>query len=96
MSGTTCISSGLKTTSSQIYTGRGTLNALTVITDGTNAATVILYDGTSAAGNELAKAVVPGANGGAIQTWNLAIRCLTGIYASISGTGAACIVHYGA
>lgn len=96
MSGTTCISSGLLTTSGQVYTGRGTLNAVTVLTDGTNAATVTLYDNTSAAGTVIFKALIPGASGSASDAYNLAIRCQNGIYASISGTGANAIVYYGA
>jgi len=96
MSGTTCLSSDLKSADAQIWTGRGTLNSLSVFTDGTNAATVTLYDNTAASGVVLAQAKVPGSNLGAFQAWNLAIRCQNGIYAHVSGTGANYIVHYGA
>lgn len=97
MSGTTCLSSGLRTADAAIYVGRGTLNSVSIITDGTNAATVTLYDNASAAtGNVLFKGVVPGANSSETVAWNLAVRCLNGIYADVSGTGAAYVVYYGA
>lgn len=96
MSGTTCLSSGLQTADGQIYTGRGTLNALTVITDGTNDASVVLYDNTAASGTVLAKISCDGTNNSEFQGWNLAVRCVNGIYADVTGTGAGYIVHYGA
>lgn len=96
MSGTTCISSDLQTTDQQIYTGRGTLNAVTILTDGTNAATLTIYDNTSAAGTVLFKMIVPGASQSNHAEYNLAIRCTTGLYADVSGTGASYIVYYGA
>jgi hypothetical protein len=97
MSGTTCVSSGLRTADAPIYVGRGTLNAFTVVTDGTNAATVTLYDNaTAATGNVLAKMVVGGSAGTGFQAWNLAVRCLNGIFADVSGTGAGYIVYFGA
>ena len=96
MSGTTSISSGLLSADAQIYTGRGTLQGLTVLTDGTNAATVTLYDNTAASGTVIAKLVVAGADRQGFQSWNFHPRCLNGIYADVSGTGASYIVHYGA
>ncbi len=96
MSGTSSISSGLQTADAQIYTGRGTLQALTVITDGSNDATVTLYDNTAASGTVLAKLVVDGTANTGFQSWNFHCRCLNGIYADVSGTGASYIVHYGA
>ena len=96
MSGTTCLTSGLQTADALIYTGRGTLNALTVMTDGTNAATVTLYDNTTNSGTVLAQSIVLGADRTGFQAWNLAVRCKNGIYADVTGTGASYIVHYGA
>jgi hypothetical protein len=96
MSGTTAISSGIKAADTLIYTGRGTLNGLTVYTDGTNAATVTLYDGTTAAGNILTQVIVAGADRTESVIFNLAVRCLNGIYADVTGTGATYIVYFGA
>ncbi len=96
MSGTSSISSGLQTADAQIYTGRGTVQALTVITDGTNAATVTLYDNTTASGTVLAQMIVAGADRTGFQSWNFHCRCLNGIYADVTGTGASYIVHFGA
>lgn len=97
MSGTTCISSGLQSASTSIYTGRGTLNAVTVISDGTNAATVTIYDNAIAAsGNVLSVVTISGGMDGQTVAWNLAVRCLNGLYCSVAGTGCQAIVYYGA
>jgi hypothetical protein len=96
MSGTTCLSSGLLSADTLIWTGRGTVNALTVFTDGTNAATVTLYDNTTNSGTAIAQLICPGSQRTESQAWNLAIRCANGIYADVTGTGATFIVHYGA
>jgi len=97
MTGTTCLSSDLRTADAAIYVGRGTLNAVTVLTDGTNAATLTIYDNASAAsGTVLYKSIVAGADLQKADVYNLAIRCVNGLYADISGTGAAYIIHYGA
>ncbi len=97
MSGTTCISSGLLTADKSIYDGRGTLNAITITTDGTNAATLTIYDNASAAsGTVLYQGKVAGAALSHDQAWNLAVRCENGLYADISGTGASYIVYFGA
>ena len=97
MSGTTCLSSGLFITDALITEGRGTLNALTVVSDGTAAATVTLYDSATApTGRVLAKLAIGGAAGSGFQSWNLAVRHLNGIYADLTGAGAGFIVYYGA
>lgn len=97
MSGTTAISSGLRTADAAIYVGRGTLNGLVVNTDGTNAATVTLYDNaTTNSGTVLAQVIVAGADRTRDVIFNLATRCLNGIYADVTGTGAAYIVYFGA
>jgi len=96
MSGTTCLSSDLLSASAIVYTGRGTLNALTVLTDGTNPATVTVYDNTAASGVVLMKGFVQGTDRTNTIALNLAVRCKNGLYVSISGTGAAAIVYYGA
>jgi hypothetical protein len=88
------VGSGELTSSAQVKTGKCFLSAVLVITDGTNAATVILYDNTSAAGKKLWEGVVAGATQYGGRNWTFPVRVETGIYCSISGTGASAIVEY--
>lgn len=89
-------SSGLKSSSAVIAARPARLLGLQVLADGTNAATVIIYDNASAAsGTILAKVIVDAtltAQDARIPLCGVAAN--NGIYASISGTGAECIVHY--
>jgi hypothetical protein len=89
-------SSGLLAASAVVMARPGRLSGLIVLTDGTNAATVTVYDNaTAASGKVLAKLIVAGASQSA--SLNLPSGRVTvdqGIYCSISGTGAAAIVHY--
>ena len=88
-------SSGEKTSSAAILAMPGALQTVVVTADGTNQATVILYDNASAAsGTILARVIVDA--GLVFESLHLTIPvvALNGIYASISGTGAACVVHY--
>jgi hypothetical protein len=87
-------SSGEKTASAAIVTGPGALQTVIVTADGTNAATVVIYDSLSAAGTILARVVVDA--GLVFESLHLTIPVVanTGIYLSISGTGAAAVVHY--
>lgn len=89
-------SSGLKSSSAVISALPGRLTGLQVQTDGTNAATVTIYDSASAAsGLVLAKFSVLGASlAGDAHLPEGGIVANQGIYASISGTGATCIVTY--
>ncbi len=95
MTGTTCLSSGLQTGNAQIYTGRGTLNAVTVINASGGATTLTVYDGTDNTGTVLHKHVGTGANFSEDMAWNLAIRCKNGIYVEVSA-GGNYIIYYGA
>lgn len=89
------ISSGLKTSSAVIQTGRNRINAVTLI-GGSTASSVIIYDNASAAsGTVLAKAT---------QATNLVtthiifenpIVAENGLYLSLAGTGAEAILYYG-
>lgn len=93
---TSSITSDLKTTAAVIAVGRSRVNAVTVLTDGTNAATVILYDNASAAsGKVLAKVIVPGANRTEHVVFFNPIVAENGVFASVSGTGAEYIVYIG-
>lgn len=89
-------SSGLVAASTAIMARSGRLTGLLALADGTNAATIILYDNaTAASGTVLAKIVVK-----ATDTFETAhipdagIDCLNGVYAALSGTGAACVVYF--
>ncbi len=88
-------SSGLKTSSAAIVPGPCFFYGVEIITDGTNPATVIVYDHASAAsGTEAFKGTVAGTNnfGGILNA--MPVNMQYGIYATVSGTGAAFIIYY--
>jgi hypothetical protein len=88
-------SSGLKASSAIISANTSYLIGLNIVSDGTNTATVIVYDNASAAsGTAVVKALIPGAVGSDYFHFAEPIICNNGIYVSISGTGAAAIVHW--
>lgn len=88
-------SSGLQSADALIYTGRNRINAITVLTDGTNAATLVVYDATSATGTVVAKAVVAGASLTGHFIFENPVLCENGIYADVTGIGAGYIVYFG-
>jgi hypothetical protein len=90
-------SSGLKSADALIFTGRNRINAVTILSDGTNACNVIIYDATSATGTVVAKVSI-----GALSlkttehiVFENPVVCEDGIYADVTGTGANYIVYYG-
>ena len=89
------ISSGVLNADTLIFTGRNRINALTVITDGTNAATVSLYDNTSAANKIAVQGKCVGANLEKHYIFENPVIMENGIYADVTGTGATFIVFYG-
>jgi len=92
----TATSSDLKSADAAIVSRNCRLLGIQLLTDGTNAATLILYDNNSAAsGKVVAKLSVAGA--GLFLSPSLpnpGVECSNGIYADVSGTGAAYIIHY--
>lgn len=89
-------SSGLKSADAAILAMPGRLMGIHLVADGTNAAALVVYDNASAASG-LALAKLSIAATGTFQSINLpeeGIVCNNGIYADVSGTGAAYIVHY--
>ena len=86
-------SSGLLATSQLVSSEAGVIGACIVLTDGVNNATIIVYDNTSGSGKVLYKFIVSGADniGGAV---NLPVRFDTGVYVSITGTGAAALIYF--
>jgi hypothetical protein len=84
------------TGSSVILAQDGFLFGCLVETDGTNAVTLSLYDNASAgSGKVLRKIIVPGANNYGGFELPIGIEIAKGIYATVSGTGAAFWVTYG-
>lgn len=95
MSGTSQSSGLLGAGTNTVYTGKGTLTAVTVISDGTNAATATVYDNTVGSGTVLAKALVSGAIGVFHLPFPIHVRCDVGLTVVLSGTGSGVILHYG-
>lgn len=87
-----------QTTSRVVHTGFGYYTGCRVFTDGTNDATLILYDALAASGLIIDKIVVKGDQlmGGVEKAkgpGRSGFPFHTGMYASISGTGASYLLH---
>lgn len=91
----TSISSGVLNADTLIATGRNRVNAITVLTDGTNAATLELYDNTTASGTVRVKGRCVGASLQNHIIFENPVLFENGIYADVTGTGATFIVFYG-
>lgn len=91
----TCRSSGPKSASALVATGRNLLHGVIVAADGTNDATVTVYDNTSAAGTKLLEVVVDGAIRSQQFDFSRPVVAELGLYVAISGTGAGATVFYG-
>lgn len=92
----TSLSSGLKTSDTAILDRRGILTGVMIVTDKTNDASLIIYDNASAAsGTALFKGLVVGTEDSRyFDLGSLNVRCVNGLYADVSGTGAEYIVYY--
>lgn len=88
-------SSGLQTTDQLIFTGRNRINAITLIADGTNAANVVVYDNTTNTGLVVGKASAKATDTTVHIIFENPVVCENGIYADVTGTGAAYIVYFG-
>jgi len=89
-------SSGLKTTDSAIAVGRNRINAITLIADGTNAASVVVYDNaTTTSGTVLGKVTAVSGQGTVHVIFENPVIAENGVYADVTGTGAAYIVYFG-
>ena len=89
------ISSGVLNTDTLVFTGRNRINAITVLTDGTNAATVDIRDGTTVSGTIKLTGKCVGANLINHLIFENPVVVENGIYVDLTGTGATCIVYYG-
>ena len=88
-------SSGLQTGDAAIYARPSSVTSITLISDNTNACTVVLYDNASAAtGTVLAKLSVKATDSMQFAHFDAPIIANNGIYADVTGTGAAYIVTY--
>lgn len=92
---TTSISSGLQTADATIASGRNRINAITLITDGTNAATLLVYDNTAASGTVIAKVTAAAIQNTVHVVFEKPVKAENGLYADVTGTGAGYIVFYG-
>lgn len=88
-------SSGVINTDTLLFTGKNRVNALTVLTDGTNAATVDLKDGTTSSGTIKVTGKCVGASLVNHFLFEKPVYFENGIYIDLTGTGATCIVYFG-
>jgi hypothetical protein len=95
MTGTN-ISSDLQTADAAVLDRRGILTGVQLISDLTNDMSLIIYDNASAAtGVVLFKGQLVGTEDSKyIRLPDGGIRCTNGLFADVTGTGAAYIVHY--
>lgn len=88
------------TADTAVVTGSGRLMGVLLEGNATNAASVIVYDNTAASGTILCKLLLPGnAAGEGVQIAQAeapkdGIVFNNGVYADISGTGAAMILYF--
>lgn len=90
------VSSGLKTTSGVIATGKNYLKGVKLLADGTNAASATIYDNTDASGKILWQGAIP-ATGVAVplDDFSHMVQAELGLYLALTGTGASAIVYFG-
>ena len=89
-------SSGLLNASGVIFAGRQRVNALTIFSNGLVDATVALYDNPSAGSGKIGvQGLCVGANKVTHFVFENPVFFDTGLYASVTGTGASFIVYYG-
>lgn len=82
--------------SAVVLAQKGFLFGCLVETNGTNAVTLTLYDNaTTNSGKILRKIIVPGANNYGGFEFPVGVEASNGIYALVSGTGAAFWVTFG-
>lgn len=91
----TAVTSGLLSSDTVIFQGRGMLNAVQGYGDGTNVATINVYDGLDNTGKLLGRVVVLAGeqvSGGNINT---PVRFEVGLFIQITGIGAGGLLHWG-
>lgn len=86
-------SSGEQTTTKAAYTGPCCLASVLVITDGTNTAKVVIDDSTDGSGTVKYETSVVGANHYGGRNWTFPVKFTTGVYVTVTGTGASYIIE---
>ncbi|MDD5304259.1 MAG: hypothetical protein PHS14_14255, partial [Elusimicrobia bacterium] len=87
--------SGKLEATAQVHTGKCVLKGVLLYTDGTNDATLAVYDGTDATGKLLREVHAKGSDGkGPFGDTSVMLRCQTGIWATVTGTGAYFLIDY--
>lgn len=85
---------GEQTTSAARYTGKCVITSVHVITDGSNNATLIIKDSVADSGTVVFEMTVVAGDHYGFVNITFPIRCDTGIYGKISGTGASYIIGH--
>jgi hypothetical protein len=89
----TVYSSGLTTSDRLIATGNCYYHGMAIVS-GASTATVSVYDGITATGTTIDKGNCPTASGACRHHLPAAVEVFNGIYADVTGTGAAYTIFY--
>ena len=87
------ISSGMTTSDQLITTGKCSYYGMMIVS-GASTAVVSIYDSTTISGTTIAKGNCPIASGQCLLDLPFGVAVFTGIYADVTGTGAAYTVFY--
>ena len=93
---TSSISSGLKSASGLIVTGKNRINAISMLGDGTNVSSITVFDNTTASGKVIAQVNCRASDQQNHIIFANPVVAELGIYVQLSGTGGTYIVYYGA
>jgi len=93
MAGDVVISSGLTTSDRLIATGNCYYHGMELIS-GASTAVVVIYDAITISGTSVTKVQCPTANAYCSAPLPFGVEVFTGIYADVTGTGAAYTVYY--
>ena len=89
------VTSGKQTVSALMKTGGGFLSSILIVTNGSADASVVVYDNTAASGTQIFEATVAGADNQGFVDLFRPIKFSTGLFVSLTGTGAAFYVYTG-
>lgn len=91
-----CLSSDEITANEATYTGHGVLWGVQVISNNSQDPTIVVYDNTSAAAPKLFELVIDvSVEGfGRFCPFAKGVSFKKGLYTSVAGTGASCILYY--
>lgn len=86
--------SGNLTQDTVVTTTNAKLHSIMLIADGTNAASAIIYDSTTTSGTVVARIAIPATGTYAAHIMDCGVICNNGLSVDLTGTGAACVVHW--